>query len=198
VKPEIQYFAESGTWVKPVAAVAVDVMLCAAAGGLALGYGGGKYMIGTDGELTVRRFPAGELPAEVTVTVGKGGRPGGRDGYALIITHLASPPLPSVPAHDLMLHAHSRFPDDDEPHEHLHTGPGHGGIEHSHPHRHASPEDTAALRAAEGEPPPSPDPGAPMTGPGGRWRPVSELFERDARDAETMRQWLEDGGFERR
>lgn len=28
-------------------------------------------------------------PKTVKVTVGKGGRPGGRDGYALIVTHLA-------------------------------------------------------------------------------------------------------------
>ena len=60
--PDIQYFAVSGAWVKPAGAVDVDVLMCAAPGGLALGYGGGKYMIGTDGELTVRRFPAGELP----------------------------------------------------------------------------------------------------------------------------------------
>jgi len=48
------------------------------------------------------------------------------------------------------------------------------------------------------------DPGAPMTGPGGRWRPVSELFERDAQAAEeplpdVMRridEWLENGRWE--
>lgn len=49
---------------------------------------------------------------------------------------------PKVPAHDLMLHAHSHDGPQDEPHEHLHTGPGHMGIEHTHLHRHAPVEYT--------------------------------------------------------
>lgn len=184
--PDIQYFGESGMWVKPAGAVRVDIMLRGGDDAGAIPVLGRK--VGAQGELLVSSLNAGDLPDTVTVEVGKGGRPGGRGGYALIVTHLAPPSLPPVPAHDLMLHAH---PHDwpaavlsDLVHEHLHTGPGHGGIEHSHPHRHASPE-----------PPPPAGEGAPMTGPGGRWRPVSELFERDARDAEIMRQWLEDGGW---
>jgi hypothetical protein len=133
--PDIQYFASSGTWVKPSRAVAVDMVTCGA------GAGSSGQHPGEDGELTVQRLRADDLPGELTVTVGKGGRPGGRDGYALIVTHLADPPLPSVPPHDLMLHAHSHdHPDGEEPHDHLHTGLGHRGIEHSHPRRHASGE----------------------------------------------------------
>jgi hypothetical protein len=81
-------------------------------------------------------------------------------------------------------------------------------------------------RPLPGEPP-APETGtAPMTGPGGRWRPVSELAEHDVKAAEhfaglanvgrescvdpcpfcaerdarseTMRQWLEDGRWEQR
>jgi hypothetical protein len=83
--------------------------------------------------------------------------------------------------------------------------------------------DTRRPDPVQGEPP-APAAGAPMTGPGGAWRPVSELFERDARAAEhfagldragrescidpcpfcaerdarseTMRQWLEDERWE--
>jgi hypothetical protein len=36
----------------------------------------------------VHAIPADDLPDLVEVLIGKGGRPGGRDGYALIVTHL--------------------------------------------------------------------------------------------------------------
>ena len=46
--------------------------------------------IGTSdlGELKAVFYPADSLPDVMPVEVGKGGRPGGRDGYALIVTHL--------------------------------------------------------------------------------------------------------------
>jgi hypothetical protein len=91
-QPDIQYFAETGTWLKPPGAVNVYVLLCAGSGGLAVGYGDSRYMIGVEGELTCRRFTASELPAEVGIAVGYGG------GFALIVTHLpGDPPPPPVP-----------------------------------------------------------------------------------------------------
>lgn len=87
-KPDIQYFDSDGTWTKPPGAVRADVVLQAGGGGYTVsptGFGGRGY----HGELTVKAIPAGELPSHVQVTIGRGGRPGGRDGYALIITHLA-------------------------------------------------------------------------------------------------------------
>lgn len=88
MSPDIQYFASSGTWVKPPGAVAVDIMGCG--GGAGAGFrADGSVIPGGDGELTVRRLLADDLPGSVEVEAGKGGRPGGRDGYALIVTHLA-------------------------------------------------------------------------------------------------------------
>lgn len=93
-RPDLQYFSEDGTWVKPPGAVRCDIVLQAAGGGwmssiIADGLQGGVHVRGgEDGEIKVQSFPAARLPDLVAVTIGKGGRPGGRDGYALIITHL--------------------------------------------------------------------------------------------------------------
>jgi hypothetical protein len=73
---DIQYFAESGTWRKLARAVRVDMLLQAA------GSGGGIAVVGhlpatadgEDGHLIARSFWAHDLPDEVAVEVGKGGR----------------------------------------------------------------------------------------------------------------------------
>lgn len=89
MNPDIQYFASSGTWVKPERAVAVDVMAMSGGAGAGLS-ADGNVTDGEDGKLEAHRYLADDLPAELEVEVGRGGRPGGRDGYALIVTHLAS------------------------------------------------------------------------------------------------------------
>lgn len=94
--PDIQYFARSRTWYKPPRAVRADIILQGAGGGgsmtAAVIASRGENVVhaggGQDGEITVRSIPASQLPDEVPVTVGTGGEPGGRDGYACIITHL--------------------------------------------------------------------------------------------------------------
>jgi hypothetical protein len=92
-RPDIQYFAEDGTWVKPAGAERVDVMLQAGGGGAAhvMGDGlqGGVHVRGgRDGEIKVQSISASQLPDLMSVMIGRGGRIGGRDGYALIVTHL--------------------------------------------------------------------------------------------------------------
>jgi hypothetical protein len=114
-EPDIQYFGRDGTWVKPAGAACLTVVLKGGgstidADGTDNGYEGGGTSFSffpsgggggagiaaapsrpgrvNDGELAVWEFPASAWPAQVSVEVGKGGRPGGRDGYVLVITHL--------------------------------------------------------------------------------------------------------------
>lgn len=84
--PTIQYFGESDTWTRPDGAVRADVVVCAAGGG---GSAAGR---GENGEIQVKTFWAPDIPPQMEIEIGHGGRgtPGygdGRDGYAVIITH---------------------------------------------------------------------------------------------------------------
>lgn len=84
--PDIQYFGTSGTWVKPERAAAVDIIFCdGESAGVVLESAGWRNMPGPDDEPSVDRYRAAQLPDTIEVTVGS---PGGRDGYALIVTHL--------------------------------------------------------------------------------------------------------------
>ncbi len=59
-----------------------------AASGYAVVRSLGKSVPATKAEAVTHSFAADDLPDEVAVEIGKGGRPGGRDGYARIVTHL--------------------------------------------------------------------------------------------------------------
>lgn len=87
--PDIQYFAEDGTWVKPAGAVRADIVLQAGGNGAVTGAGPVCVGRGPDGALTVTAIPADDLPDLVEVVIGRCFSTRGRDGYALIVTHLA-------------------------------------------------------------------------------------------------------------
>jgi hypothetical protein len=96
-RPDIQYFAQDGTWVRPPGAVQVDYLVRAGGGGGSVGIGAAGRD-GGRGALHTGSFEAGKIPPEVKVEIGRGGRGAaigavragdGADGYALFVTHLA-------------------------------------------------------------------------------------------------------------
>jgi len=82
----MQFFGSSGTWIKPAGAVVVDVLVSGAQGASYTWPGGTSD--NWEGELKAERFAANELPDELQVEVGQGGRPDGADGYVLVITRV--------------------------------------------------------------------------------------------------------------
>jgi hypothetical protein len=94
--PDIQYFGSDGTWIKPSRAARVDVIVQGGqAGTSTLAHLGRRVnpngiacSNGEIGEIRASSWDADDLDDTIAVEVGKGGRPGGRDGYALIVTHL--------------------------------------------------------------------------------------------------------------
>ncbi|SRR5260370_15034750 len=97
--PDMQYFGADGTWVKPEGAIRADVVLQGAGAGAAM-CGQLACRPGQDGEIAVHSFPADQLPEAVDIIIGKGGRPGGQDGYVLVITHREKTGDPGKPGSD--------------------------------------------------------------------------------------------------
>lgn len=105
MEPDIQFFTQSGPWVKPPGAVQVDFVLSGAGPGTPyavadddprftyadlgrrVNVNGIRCSNGEVGGIAVSSWKADEVDDEVPVTVGKKGRPDGLDGYAVVITH---------------------------------------------------------------------------------------------------------------
>lgn len=87
---EVQVFHETGVWVKPPGALAVDTVFVGATSHP------GEWPV-----TTVRVFAADDLPATVKVQVNEVLPPGAK-GCAVIVSHLRSPRLPgaAVPQHE--------------------------------------------------------------------------------------------------
>lgn len=66
--PDIQLFREDGVWIKPADAERVVLVLAGGEGGSTPG------RPGAEGERMTRTYAAGDLPSEVAVEVGRGGR----------------------------------------------------------------------------------------------------------------------------
>jgi hypothetical protein len=86
---DIRVYESDGLWAKPPGAVDVEVIARGGDGGSTDTYWGHEVTStpGAKGVVTAVSLTAAELPDELHVTVGKGGRPDGRDGYVVIITH---------------------------------------------------------------------------------------------------------------
>jgi hypothetical protein len=92
---DIQVFKASDTWHKPPGAVTVEVIIKGGDGGWSI-VGGDRIIPGSKGEVVYQEFAADQLPETTAIQIGEGGRgstvgdltvPGGRPGWAVVITH---------------------------------------------------------------------------------------------------------------